>query len=162
MADLKSTIQQAISDFDAIEAAIEESGVDVPFDTNTSEYGNKVRAVYNQGLIDGAGGTSSTESTDLYVVGTFTGNGNATKTYNFDFEPKCVMVWLKNYSPFKYDSVNNYTICSYGVAFSNGGYSLGLSLSGTKLTINQSSSATNGIFTNLNTYLGQYQYIAFK
>ena len=162
MADLKSTIQQAISDFDAIEAAIEESGVDVPFDTNTSEYGNKVRAVYSQGYTDGQAGGGGTPTTDLYEIGTITGNGNATKTYTFSFEPKCVIVFLKNYSPFKYDSVNNYTICSYGVVFNNGGYSLGLSLSGTKLTLNQSSSATNGIFTNLNTYLGQYNYIAFK
>lgn len=39
-------LNQAISDFDKIEAAIEECGVDVPYDTDTSEYGNKVREVY--------------------------------------------------------------------------------------------------------------------
>ena len=105
---------------------------------------------------------AETSATGLYEIGTITGNGNATRTYTFDFEPKCVMVWLKNYSPIKYDSVNDYTILSYGVALNNGGYTLGLSLSGAKLTLNQSSSATNGIFTNLNTYLGQYMYIAFK
>lgn len=36
-------LNQAISDFDSIEAAIEESGVDVPYGTDTSEYGNLVR-----------------------------------------------------------------------------------------------------------------------
>ena len=46
MASLKETITKAISDFDTIEAAIEECGVDVPYDTDTSEYGNKVREVY--------------------------------------------------------------------------------------------------------------------
>lgn len=39
-------LNQAISDFDNIEAAIEECGVDVPYGTDTSEYGNKVREVY--------------------------------------------------------------------------------------------------------------------
>lgn len=43
MATLKNNIYQAISDFNGIEAAIEESGVDVPYDTDTSEYGNLVR-----------------------------------------------------------------------------------------------------------------------
>lgn len=43
MATLKSNIKQAIADFDDIEKAIEESGIDVPYDTNTSEYGNLVR-----------------------------------------------------------------------------------------------------------------------
>lgn len=43
MATLKNNIYQAISDFNDIEAAIEESGVDVPYDTDTSEYGDLVR-----------------------------------------------------------------------------------------------------------------------
>lgn len=43
MATLKQNIAQAIADFNDIEAAIEESGVDVPYGTDTSEYGNLVR-----------------------------------------------------------------------------------------------------------------------
>lgn len=43
MATLKSNVKQAIADFDDIEKAIEESGIDVPYDTDTSEYGNLVR-----------------------------------------------------------------------------------------------------------------------
>lgn len=43
---------QAISDFDSIETAIEECGVDVPYDTDTSEYGNKVREVYAKAVAD--------------------------------------------------------------------------------------------------------------
>ena len=39
----KETILQAIADYDDIEAAIEESGVDVPYDTDTKEYGNYIR-----------------------------------------------------------------------------------------------------------------------
>lgn len=53
MASLKENIKQAISDFNNIESAIEECGVDVPYDTDTSEYGNMVRAVYEKGMLDG-------------------------------------------------------------------------------------------------------------
>ena len=42
MAILEETINQAISDFDDIKAAIEECGVDVPYDTDTSQYGDKI------------------------------------------------------------------------------------------------------------------------
>lgn len=53
MASLKENIKQAISDFNNIESAIEECGVDVPYDTDTSEYGDKVREVYAKGFADG-------------------------------------------------------------------------------------------------------------
>lgn len=36
-------INQAISDFDDVKAALEENGIDVPYDTDTSTYGNMVR-----------------------------------------------------------------------------------------------------------------------
>lgn len=49
MASLKETIQQAIADFDNIKEAIEESGVEVPYDTDTSEYGNLVRQAVSAG-----------------------------------------------------------------------------------------------------------------
>lgn len=53
MANLEQTINQAIADFDAIETAIEENGVDVPKGTDTSEYGNLINEAvskkYNEG-----------------------------------------------------------------------------------------------------------------
>ena len=49
---VEQILNQAISDFDSIEAAIEECGVDVPYDTDTSEYGNKVREVYTKAVSD--------------------------------------------------------------------------------------------------------------
>ena len=45
MATLEENIEQAISDFDDIEAALEEQGVDVPKGTDTSEYGRLVRSI---------------------------------------------------------------------------------------------------------------------
>lgn len=52
MASLEETINQAISDFDDIEKAIEEKGVDVPYDTNTSQYGNLIRSIPQGGVGD--------------------------------------------------------------------------------------------------------------
>ncbi len=52
MATLAQNIEQAISDFDDIEAAIKEQGVDVTDGTDTSEYGNLIRR------IQGSGGSS--------------------------------------------------------------------------------------------------------
>lgn len=48
----EKVIEQAISDFDDIEAAIEESGIDVPYDTDTSEYGNLIRSIPKGGAVD--------------------------------------------------------------------------------------------------------------
>lgn len=47
MATLEENIKQAISDFDDIEAAIEEQGVEVPNGTDTSEYGDLIRSIPN-------------------------------------------------------------------------------------------------------------------
>ena len=49
MATLEENIKQAISDFDDIEAALEEKGVDVPSGTDTSEYGNLIRSMKTGG-----------------------------------------------------------------------------------------------------------------
>lgn len=40
---LEENIRQAISDFNDIEAALQESGIDIPHGTDTSTYGDKVR-----------------------------------------------------------------------------------------------------------------------
>lgn len=45
MATLEENINKVISDFDSIEEAIVEKGVEVPYGTNTSEYGNLIRQV---------------------------------------------------------------------------------------------------------------------
>lgn len=51
--ELNQSIVQAVSDFDGIEEAIVECGVEVPHGTDTSEYGDKVRAVYSRGYTEG-------------------------------------------------------------------------------------------------------------
>ncbi len=52
MATTEEIINQAISDFDDIEAAIEEMGVDVPEGTDTSEYANLIRSIAVGGTVD--------------------------------------------------------------------------------------------------------------
>ena len=47
MTELENTVNQAIADFDGIKKALEESGVDVPYDTDTSEYGKLIRSIPN-------------------------------------------------------------------------------------------------------------------
>lgn len=75
MANLEEKINQAIADFDDIEKAIEESGVDVPYDTDTSQYGDLIRQ------IKGRNGGNSITLTDIttgkkYIV--YVQNGQLT------------------------------------------------------------------------------------
>lgn len=69
MASIEENIAQAISDFDDIKDAITESGVPVPYDTNTSEYGDKVRQVaeqqYKAGRSEGGAGLTEEQKADL-------------------------------------------------------------------------------------------------
>ena len=66
---IQETIAQAIADFDNIEKAIEESGVDVPYGTDTSEYGNKVREVYAKAVAEGKGVFNAETHYDFPSVG---------------------------------------------------------------------------------------------
>lgn len=52
MASLEENIKRAMSDFDAIQAAIEEKGIAVPEGTDTSEYGDKIRQIQGSGTVD--------------------------------------------------------------------------------------------------------------
>lgn len=49
MADIDEIIEQAISDFDGIKTAIEETGVAVPYGTDTSTYGDLIRKIGENG-----------------------------------------------------------------------------------------------------------------
>lgn len=45
MTEMEKAVNQAIADFDDIESAIEEQGVEVPAGTDTKEYGNLIRSM---------------------------------------------------------------------------------------------------------------------
>lgn len=73
MATLKENIKQAIADFDDVKSAIEESGVEVPYDTNTSEYGNLVRKAVAKSSNGGSyvvdGKSITVENDEIKIVG---------------------------------------------------------------------------------------------
>jgi hypothetical protein len=69
MTELENTINQAISDLDNIKAAIEEKGVPVPYDTDTSEYGKMIRTIPQKG-----GGTDGLSAYEIAVKYGFEGS----------------------------------------------------------------------------------------
>ena len=98
-----------------------------------------------------------------FAIGGLAGDGNATCTHTFDFNPRCVFVFLKNAPFLEYDTENGYTVCNSAVVTtSRGGGTLGASLLLNELTLSQSTTAENRRFINLNKDGGQYFYIAFK
>lgn len=66
----KEILKKAISDFDIIEKAIEDCGVDVPYDTDTSEYGDKIKEVYMRGTQEGVSNITLIMGGDSYSVNT--------------------------------------------------------------------------------------------
>jgi hypothetical protein len=69
MADIEQVINRAIKDFDNIEKAINEQGVEVPDGTDTSEYGNKVKEVFDKGYSKGCTDGESVGYGNGYNVG---------------------------------------------------------------------------------------------
>ena len=67
MATLEENINQAIADFDAIEAAIKEQGVDVPNGTDTSEYADKIRSISGGGGVCPIKYVESDSSNPVYL-----------------------------------------------------------------------------------------------
>lgn len=98
-----------------------------------------------------------------FVIGTYTGDGAASREIAFDFYPRFVLVFLRS-APFtEYDSSNGYTKANAAaVAANGGGGTIGASLFLDTLTVSQSTSASDNKFENLNENGSTYFYIAFK
>ena len=62
---LENAINQAISDFDSIKAAIESKGVIVPKGTDTKDYGMLIRSIVCEPIID----TETTAIVGKAVIG---------------------------------------------------------------------------------------------
>lgn len=108
-----------------------------------------------------------TKISQPFIVDTIMGNGNATKTINLPFAPSLVIYYQKDYPFTGYNSSSDYTICRAGIVGLVSGFSsasLGLSLSGSTLTVSQSTTtpSAGGNFINLNENGGQYGYVAFR
>ena len=98
-----------------------------------------------------------------FRFGVITGNGEATKVTTLSFAPTFFIVYLVNQPPIKYDATNGYYLYNFAIGNSTYGCSKGLSISGTNVTLKQSTTTpTDGVFLNLNKNYGQYFYFAIK
>ena len=98
-----------------------------------------------------------------FEIGVYMGDGNASKTISLDFAPKLAIVFLRSAPPAEYDAANGYTICNSAIIAANGGGgSLGGNIVMKTIRVSQSTTASNGRFTNLNKLNSPYVYIAFK
>ena len=100
MSVLENTVNQAIADFDSIEAAIKDMGVEVPQGTDTSEYAQKIRNVakakYDSGYNDGVEAGKQAEYDTLWNGiqdnGTRTNYEYAFNHWGMDIKPKYKVV----------------------------------------------------------------------
>lgn len=100
-----------------------------------------------------------------YVADVSLGDGQASKSITLTFAPKLVIYYLRNKPFSEYDATNGYTLCNAGIAANLENASLGsggITLYGNTFTLTQSTTASNGVFMNLNKNNGQYAYVAFK
>lgn len=100
-----------------------------------------------------------------YLVYGRQGTGESTQSITLNFVPKIFIYFLRNEVPMKYDSTNGYTLCNAGIIVNCSGVgfaSAGISLNGSTVTVSQSTTATDGVFLNLNKSYTQYSYVAFK
>lgn len=98
-----------------------------------------------------------------FAFGLITGNGQESKTTTLSFTPKFFIVYLINQPPIKYDTENEYYLYNFAMGNNTNGCTKGLSISGTSVTLSQSTSTpSDGVFLNLNKTYGQYVYFAIK
>jgi len=90
---------------------------------------------------------------------TYYGTGEASLTIDYIYTPVLAIVCKKN-SPLQTLKNSNYSVNS-GFAFV-GGTTGGLRISSKKITVEQSSEATNGVLYNLNESGSEYMLITFK
>lgn len=93
---------------------------------------------------------------------TVSGTGDSSAAYTFDFEPSFVIVCKTDRPMSEYNS-GGYNVVNGGFAVgNNGGGTAGIQLAGKKLLLEQSTSAENGVFLNLNEQYSQYLIAAFR
>lgn len=90
------------------------------------------------------------------------GTGEASIIHTFSFTPSFVIV-SKTSKPFSEYNAGGYTVVNGGFAVgNNGGSTAGIQLADNRLRLEQSTTAENGVFKNLNEQYGQYLIVAFR
>ena len=105
--------------------------------------------------------TDKSKIENPYVIVSYTGTGEESKSVTFTFSPKLVIVFQKNVPPVQTDSSGN-TIVNQSISAKSNGATGGVVISGYEVIVTQSTKAEEGIFFNLNKYNSQYCIIAFK
>ena len=82
--DANAIVDQAIADFDNIEEAIEEKGVEVPYDTDTKQYGKLIRGIPASEGGDGFSPIAIVTQTDEGAVISITDVNGTTKATVFN------------------------------------------------------------------------------
>lgn len=100
--------------------------------------------------------------TSPYVTTYYSGNGESSKSIAIGFTPKVVIVFRKNSPQIKFNS-SGVPIVNGAMVIASNGNTGGALISGTNVTVSQSSTAaSNGLIYNLNENGGQYAVMAFK
>ena len=98
-------------------------------------------------------------ATQPFDVNTYYGTGEATTTIKFSYTPKLAIVCMKN-STYQ-TTESNYVKMNSGIA-SSIGTTGGVKITDNTVTATQSTSASNGVFYNLNNSSAEYMLITFK
>lgn len=97
----------------------------------------------------------------IYTL-SYSGTGTSTRNITFPFVPSLVIVYKRFDSFTKYDSTLSCTKINGAFFSKNEPTDDCGTLSGTVLTVKQSSAVEDGIFNNLNEQYGQYVAVAFR
>ncbi|MBQ9517429.1 MAG: hypothetical protein IJR60_05075 [Eubacterium sp.] len=123
-------------------------GSDIPKRTDFNEDNNIIDLAISRHVEDTDAHTTTAEKSKInqpFVVVPYTGNGSSSRqiTITNDFEPKWGIVFKVSYTPSIMD-IDNRTEYNYFGVFTNVGSNIGLSLSGKKLTVQQSATSVLG------------------
>lgn len=94
-----------------------------------------------------------------FKISTVFGTGTSSTLFRLNFEPKLVIVFKKDSAPVEY--TDGYMKVNSAIA-TDTGTSGGLLISGDSVRLQQSTTAVNGVFLNLNQELAQYILVAFR
>ncbi|MBR0412091.1 MAG: hypothetical protein IJI47_00795 [Eubacterium sp.] len=123
-------------------------GSDIPKREDFNEDNNIIDSTVGTHIANTTAHTSSADKAKIntpFVVVPYTGNGSSSReiTITNDFSPKWGMVFKVSYTPSIMD-IDNRTEYNYFGVFTPSGSNIGLSLSGKKLTVQQSATSVLG------------------
>ncbi len=106
-------------------------------------------------------GEEKTRLNNPYIVKSYAGTGESTKTIEFDFVPQLVIVFKRESLPVVTEADGTATV-NCGIAVKSMGSTGGVSISDKTVTVTYNATATDGVKYNLNYFNDQYVVVAFK